>query len=80
MHSAILRIAYKSRSEAEIAAQAVAPDHNGLVQWKVEDTTLVLNVRSTTTLGLVRSVDDVLGCLRALEPDRPSDKAHVQDG
>lgn len=71
MHSATLRIAYATPEQANVAAQAVAPDHDGHVQWRVEQSTLVLVVTSDSTLGLVRSVDDVLGCLRALEPDRP---------
>lgn len=71
MHSATLRIAYATAQDAEVAAQALAPDHDGHVAWRLERDVLVLQVTSKTTLGLIRTVDDLLGCLRALEPDRP---------
>lgn len=65
MNQAIVRIAFATAAEAQRAGQALAPDHGGHVAWRVEGARLVLEVHSDSMLGLVRTLDDVLGCLRA---------------
>lgn len=64
-HSASLRIRFASRTEADRAGRALDPDHDGHVAWLVEGNELVLEASGETLLGLLRTVDDVLGCLRA---------------
>lgn len=65
MHTASLRIRFTSRTEAERAGRALDPDNAGQVAWFVEGDELVLEASGATLLGLLRTVDDVLGCLRA---------------
>jgi hypothetical protein len=66
MNRAQLRIQFASAAQAQQAGQALAPDHDGHVVWSVEGSFLILEARSDTTLGLVRTLDDALGCIRAL--------------
>lgn len=65
MHTAGLRVRCASRAEAERLGRALEPDNAGHVAWLVEGDELVLEASSETVLGLVRTVDDLLGCLRA---------------
>lgn len=67
MHTASLRIRFASRTEAERAGRALDPDNDGHLAWLVEGNDLVLEASAQTLLGLLRTVDDVLGCLRSLE-------------
>lgn len=64
-HTASLRIRFPSHTEADRAGRALAPDNEGHVAWLAEGNDLVLECSSDSVLGLVRTVDDVLGCLRA---------------
>lgn len=64
-HTASLRIRFPSRTDADRAGRALAPDNGGHVAWMVEGPELVLEASSDSVLGLVRTVDDLLGCLRA---------------
>ena len=64
-HTAGLRIRFASHTEAERAGRALAPDNDGHVAWLAEGSELVLEASGATLLGLLRTVDDVLGCLRA---------------
>lgn len=65
MHTASLRVRFGSRAEAERAGRALEPDNEGHVAWAVDGGDLVLEASAETVLGLVRTVDDLLGCLRA---------------
>lgn len=65
MHTASLRVHFPSRAEAERTGRSLAPDNLGHVAWVIEGSDLVLEASSETILGLVRTVDDLLGCLRA---------------
>ena len=65
MHTASLRVRFASRPEAERAGRALEPDNGGHVAWVIDGSDLVLEASSETVLGLVRTVDDLLGCLRA---------------
>jgi hypothetical protein len=64
-HTASLRIRFPSRVDADRAGRALAPDNAGHVAWVVDGSDLVLEASADSVLGLVRTVDDVLGCLRA---------------
>lgn len=64
-HTASLRIRFPSRTEADRAGRALAPDNDSHVAWMVDGNDLVLEASAESVLGLVRTVDDVLGCLRA---------------
>jgi hypothetical protein len=64
-----LRIRCRDGAEAQRLLRSVAPDDPGSVGLTVEGADLALEVRSATALGALRTVDDVLGCLRAAEPD-----------
>lgn len=64
-HTASLRVRFASRAEAERAGRSIEPDNAGHVAWAVDGGDLVLEASADTVLGLVRTVDDVLGCLRA---------------
>lgn len=65
MHTASLRIRFASHTDAERAGRSLDPDNAGQVAWFVEGPELVLEASGATLLGLLRTVDDVLGCLRA---------------
>lgn len=71
MHAAVLRVAFASPLEAQHAGRALAPDNAGHIAWRVEGAVLVLEAEAATVMGLVRTVDDALGCLRALEGANP---------
>lgn len=64
-HTASLRIRFASPQEAQRAGRSLAPDNAGQVAWAAEGADLVLEASADTVLGLVRTMDDLLGCLRA---------------
>ena len=51
--------------DPETASAALAPDDDGHLEHDVEDGQLVLRTASASPLGLLRTLDDALGCLRA---------------
>ena len=63
-----LRLRCRGPDEARRLLRSVAPDDPGSLGLRAEGADLVLAVRSGTALGALRTVDDVLGCLRAAEP------------
>lgn len=62
-----MTLPYGSKQEAETALAAIQPDNDGYVDASVSGSDLVLKFSSETTMGLLRSIDDVLGCLRSIE-------------
>jgi hypothetical protein len=64
-----LRIRCADAVEARRLLRALAPDDPGSAGLAVDGADLTVAVRSATALGALRTVDDVLGCLRAAEPD-----------
>jgi hypothetical protein len=66
---AVLRIRCRDSGEAERARRSLAADDDGHAVLRVEGTVLVVEASSATALGVLRTLDDVLGCLRAAEPD-----------
>ena len=65
MHTASLRVRCPSRADAERLGRSLAPDNAGHAAWTTEGADLVIAASADTVLGLVRTVDDLLGCLRA---------------
>lgn len=54
-------------AEAARTAQAsLAPDDDGFLESSVQGDDLVLTARADSMMGLLRTLDDALGCLRAL--------------
>lgn len=51
--------------DADVAAHAIGPDNDGHMEAEVVDGVLVLRAASSSPMGLLRSLDDALGCLRA---------------
>ena len=65
---ALLRLRCRDAAEAERLRLSLAADDDGHASLRVEGAVLVVEARSGTALGLLRTLDDVLGCLRAAEP------------
>ncbi len=61
MNQATLRLAVP---DADACAAALAPDNDGHLDVHVADH-LILEAKATTPMGLLRTLDDALGCLRA---------------
>lgn len=69
MHAAEVRIHCGDPDAAARLAAALSPDDAGSVGLAVEESVLVVTVRGQTRLGLLRTLDDVLGCIRATGMD-----------
>ncbi|HUR63843.1 MAG TPA: hypothetical protein VM241_05105 [Candidatus Thermoplasmatota archaeon] len=66
---AVLRVRCRDSVEAEQARRSLAADGDGHASLRVEGAVLVVEATSASALGLLRTLDDLLGCLRAAEPD-----------
>ncbi len=64
-----LHLRCRDSVEAERLRRSLAVDDAGHAVLRVEGATLSVEAQSTTALGVLRTLDDVLGCLRAAEPD-----------
>ncbi len=65
MNHATIRIHCGSAAEARTLQAALAPDDPGHVRSRMEGAILVLEADADSMMGLLRSLDDALGCLRA---------------
>lgn len=65
----VLHLRCRDSVEAEQLRRSIAADDAGHLTLRVEGATLVVEADSATPLGVLRTLDDVLGCLRAAEPD-----------
>jgi hypothetical protein len=65
---AVLRIRCRDAAEATRLLRALAADDPGHATLRQEGAGLVVEASSATALGLLRTLDDLLGCLRAAEP------------
>jgi hypothetical protein len=65
-HAATLLLWFPDEEGARTALGALAPDNEGHLEARLKGTTLVLSASSATPMGLLRTLDDALGCLRAL--------------
>jgi hypothetical protein len=66
---AVLRLRCRDSGEAERVRRSLAPDDAAHAVLRVEGATLVVEAGAPAALGLLRTLDDLLGCLRAAEPE-----------
>lgn len=64
MNQATLRLRFPDEAGARTAQAALAPDNEGYLSTRLEGETLVLEAESDALMGLLRTLDDALGCLR----------------
>lgn len=65
-HDATVRIVFSDADAAETARAALEPDNDGHLEAVVEGDALILTASAGSIMGLLRSLDDALGCVRAL--------------
>lgn len=58
-------LAFATAADAARAEAALRPDNEGHVSTRVEGSRLVLEAKSGSAIGLLRTLDDALACLRA---------------
>ena len=63
-----VRIRCADLADAERLRRALAVDDAGLAGIAVDGRDLVVTAAGPSALGLLRTLDDVLGCLRAAAP------------
>lgn len=62
MNTATLRLNLPRAADAQAA---LAPDDDGFLSSRLDGDALVLEATSDSVMGLLRTLDDALGCLRA---------------
>lgn len=67
MNEATLRVACGSPAAARRLQAALSVDDPESIETRVEDDVLEIRAASRTRMGLLRTLDDALGCLRAAE-------------
>lgn len=65
MNRAVVRLALGAEA-ARTALAALAPDNGEHLEARVEGDELVLTCGAGSVMGVLRSLDDALGCIRAL--------------
>lgn len=65
MNRATVRLALGAEA-ARTAMAALEPDNGGHLEARVEGDELVLCCEAGSVMGVLRSLDDALGCVRAL--------------
>lgn len=60
-----VRIQLRSAEEADRVRAALDPDNEGHLECEVDGATLILRAEAGTAMGLLRTVDDAIGCIRA---------------
>lgn len=63
--TARVRIRLAHAAEAQRVADAIEPDNDGYLACEVDGANLVLRAEASTAMGLLRTVDDAIGCVRA---------------
>ena len=72
--SARARLEFPTADEARAAMQALAPDNGEFLRASVDGRTLQLEATAATPLGLLRTLEDAITCLRALGGAEASDE------
>jgi hypothetical protein len=67
--TAEVRIRLRDAAAAQRAYRALSADDAGHAALAVDGRDLVVVASSASALGLLRTLDDLLGCLRAAEPE-----------
>lgn len=65
--NAELRLDLGTPEAVTAAMAALGPDNEGFARMEQDGTVLVVTADADGAMGLLRTLDDVLGCLRALE-------------
>jgi len=65
---ATLRLRCRDAAEASRLLRSLAADDPGAARLCADGADLVVEADSATALGLLRTLDDLLGCLRSAEP------------
>lgn len=63
--TARVRIRLGSVKEAEQIAAAIGPDNDGYLACRLDGASLILEAEAGSAMGLLRTIDDALGCVRA---------------
>ncbi len=63
--TARVRIRLADAAEAQRVADAIEPDNEGYLACEVDGDTLILRAEAASAMGLLRTVDDAIGCVRA---------------
>lgn len=63
--TARVTLRFATASEASSAAASLAPDNGDHLRMRVEGAELHLEARAASLMGLLRTLDDALACLRA---------------
>ena len=58
-------LAFATAEEAQAAAAAIAPDNGGHLRARCEGPLLHLEASADSPMGLLRTLDDAMACLRA---------------
>lgn len=66
-HKATLRLHFDSHAQAKHLAASLAPENEGFVRTRVEESVIVAEAESDTPMGLLRTLDEVLAVLAAAE-------------
>jgi len=66
MNSATLVLNFPTVAEAERALASLAPDNGEFCTLKLDGASVELQADAASPLGMLRSIDDILGCLRAI--------------
>ncbi len=69
MNDGILRLGFPTAELANQALAALAPDDSQHAKLRVEGTTLMVEAGAESSMGVLRTIDDILACLRAAFPD-----------
>lgn len=63
--TARVRLRLGSAAEAERLAASLEPDNGGYLSCHLDGDLLVLEAEADGAMGLLRTLDDALGCIRA---------------
>lgn len=68
-HTGRAAIELGTAADALAKARALAPDNDGLMQARANGNVIRIEARADSVLGLLRTLDDALACLRAAGVD-----------
>ncbi len=66
---ATLELTFKDAAEAAMVAQAIGPDDPEHAKVTVQGDTVHVTASASSVGGILRTLDDVLACVRAAAPD-----------
>ncbi len=78
MNQGRLSLAFATPALAKEAAAALAPDDAAALSHRIEGSHLILEAAGDSFLGLLRTLDDALTCLRVLEGADPESVSQMR--